>query len=456
MKNNHNQLAHGLKSRHVELMALGGAIGTGLFLGAGQSIRFTGPSLIIAYLIAGLAFFLLMRALGELLMTNPNAGSFIDFVTKYLGPKTGFVSGWVYWICWITMAMADITASGLYIKYWFPGVPPWITALVILLILFILNSAYVSAFGEAEFWFALVKIIAIVILIITGIIMVVSNFRTSAGHANVNNLVNYGFFAHGFKGFFLSFQMIAFSFTGIEMIGMTASETQNPRKELPRCINSVPTRILLFYVGSLLALMCIYPWNHISASSSPFVQVFQNVGIRSAASIINFVVLTAALSSCNSGIYTTSRMIFSMNKHSKSKLGQFMRTLSKHQVPTRAVGLSVITIAIAIILNLFMPKGIFTLITSMSTTCFLFIWIVIILTHLKYRKMTKPKAPDFEIPGYPFSDYFVLFFMFMVAFILIFQTKTFMALMGSIILFIFLYLGRIIYSYINHSGKSFK
>ncbi|XIF19943.1 MAG: amino acid permease [Acetilactobacillus jinshanensis] len=424
-------LARGLKSRHVELMALGGAIGTGLFLGAGQSIHFAGPSLILAYLIAGLAFFFLMRALGELLMSDPDCGSYIEFISKYLGHRTGFVAGWVYWFCWITMAMADVTATGLYMKFWFPAVPSWVTALIVLAILFLINSSDVSIFGEAEFWFALIKIVAIVILILTGIGMVIFDVKTNAGHATPMNLVNHGFFAHGLNGFILSFQMLTFSFTGIEMIGMTASETRNPDQELPKCINSVPTRILLFYVGSLLALMCIYPWNRISATSSPFVQVFSNLGVRSAAAIINFVVLTAALSSCNSGIYTTSRMIFSMD-NGNTKLSRFFRSLSKYHVPMHAVILSVLGIALAIPLNLFISHGAFVLITGMSTTCFLLIWILIILTHLRYRK-SNHELGSFRIPWYPFSDYYTLDFMLFVTVVLFLQKSTLTALIYSLI-----------------------
>lgn len=446
--NKHKGLARGLKSRHVELMALGGAIGTSLFLGAGQSIHFAGPSLIVAYLIAGLAFFFLMRALGELLMSDPNCSSYIEFIGKYLGHRTGFVAGWVYWFCWITMAMADVTATGLYMQFWFPGLPAWVTGLIVLAILFLINTSDVSIFGEAEFWFALIKIVAIVILIITGIVLVLFDVKTNAGHATPMNLVNHGFFAHGIKGFIMSFQMLTFSFTGIEMIGMTASETQNPEKELPKCINSVPTRILLFYVGSLLALMCIYPWNRISASTSPFVQVFSNLGIRSAAAIINFVVLTAALSSCNSGIYTTSRMVFSLTNR-KTKLGRFFDSLSKHHVPMHAVILSIIGIAAAIPLNLMISKGAFTLITGMSTTCFLLIWILIVLTHLRYRK-TNYKLGSFRIPWYPFSDYYTLAFMLFVVIVLLLQKSTLMALMDSLILLAILYAGKYISDYLKN------
>ncbi|MCT6822808.1 MAG: amino acid permease, partial [Apilactobacillus sp.] len=277
------ELSRGLKNRHVQLIALGGTIGTGLFLGAGESIQFAGPSIILAYLIAGIAGFFIMRSLGELLLSNVNCHSYIEFIEKYLGEKLGFVAGWTYWACWITIAMAEITAASLYIKYWFPSIPQWITGLVIIIILFLLNTVNVSAFGETEFWFALIKVIAILALIATGVVLVIINYKTPVGHASLGNLFGHKMFAHGLSGFFMSFQMVIFSFAGIEMIGMTASETHNPQKVIPKAINEVPSRILIFYIGSLIALMCIYPWNFINADSSPFVQVFQNIGIGAAA-----------------------------------------------------------------------------------------------------------------------------------------------------------------------------
>lgn len=446
-----NQLAHGLKPRHVQLIALGGAIGTGLFLGAGQSIKLAGPAIIFAYLIAGLVCFLIMRALGELLISNPNCRSYIDFITKYLGRRNGFVVGWTYWICWITIAMAEITAAGMYMKFWFPHLPQWVTGLIVLIILFILNSKNVSVFGETEFWFALIKIFAIIMLILTGIIMVMVHYRTHVGFVSLSNLVNYGFFSHGLKGFLLSFQMVVFSFVGIEMIGMTAAETKSPQREIPKCINSVPTRILLFYVGSLLALMCIYPWIDVSASSSPFVQVFANVGIKFAASIINFVVLTAALSSCNSAIFTTGRMVFSLCYNHHSKFGRKLSFVSKkHHVPTYAIGFSTLIIAISVLLNLMTPSGVFSFISSVSTTCFLYIWGMIVLTHLQYRRKVAKKhltsKLEFKMPGYPVSDYLALAFLAFVMVILMFKPETFIALVGSVIWLILMYWGYSIYS----------
>ncbi|MDO4455889.1 MAG: amino acid permease, partial [Ligilactobacillus agilis] len=244
------EYARKLKSRHIQLIALGGTIGTGLFLGSGKSIHLAGPSIVLAYLLTGGICFLLMRAMGELLLSDLKTHSFIDFIAKYLGKEVGFVAGWTYWICWITIAMADVTATGMYIQYWFPDIPRWLPGLIAIAILLGLNLITVGLFGETEFWFALVKILAIVALIMAGIVMVIVGFKTPLGHASLGNLVNYGgFFPKGIKGFLMSFQMVTFGFIGIEMIGVTASEAENPTKVIPKAINEIPTRIIIFYVG---------------------------------------------------------------------------------------------------------------------------------------------------------------------------------------------------------------
>ncbi|KRN79141.1 transporter ydgF [Fructilactobacillus lindneri DSM 20690 = JCM 11027] len=441
-KSGESGMERGLKSRHVQLIALGGTIGTGLFLGAGQSIHLAGPSLILAYLIAGLACFFLMRALGELLLSNTECVSFIDFIKKYLGPKTGFVAGWTYLVCWITIAMAEITAAGLYMQFWFPDLPIWVTGLFLLVVLFLLNSITVSAFGETEFWFAIIKVIAIIVLILTGVILVSIHYKTPVGYASISNLTNGSFFPHGFKGFFLSFQMVIFSFVGIEMIGMTASETKDPQKIIPKCINDVPVRIILFYVGSLVALMCIYPWNFVSPSSSPFVQVFQGIGIKSAAAIVNFVVLTAAASSCNSAIFTTGRMMYSLTKGSKNKFAKRLGTLSKRGLPTAAIFFSTLLIGLSVILDIVMPSGVFDFISSVATTCFLFIWSLIVITHYQYRKSLSKEqtnALTFKMPFFPYSDFFTVGFLVFVGVILIFRIQTLVALLGSVVWLIGLY-----------------
>ncbi|UQS85217.1 amino acid permease [Apilactobacillus apisilvae] len=446
--NDNSQLSKGLKNRHVQLIALGGTIGTGLFLGAGESIQFAGPSIILAYLIAGIAGFFIMRSLGELLLSDVNCHSYIEFIDKYLGKRLGFVAGWTYWACWISIAMAEITAAGLYIHYWFPAIPQWVTGLFLLIILFLTNSINVSAFGETEFWFALIKVVAILTLIATGVVLVVINYKTPVGHASISNLFGSSMFAHGFSGFLLSFQMVIFSFAGIEMIGMTASETNDPEVVIPKAINEVPSRILIFYIGSLVALMCIYPWEHINATSSPFVQVFQNIGITAAASIINFVVLTAAVSACNSAIFTTGRMIYSLTYGSKKYMGKQLGSLNKHQIPSKGILFSIAVIAVSLILNAYMPDGVFQLISSVSTTCFLFIWGLIVLAHIKYRKVVSDNNDDdkltFKMPLFPFSNYFVLAFLIFVAVIMLFRFNTLIALIGSIIWIACLYFIKLI------------
>lgn len=436
--------SRGLKSRHVQLIAIGGTIGTGLFLGAGQSIHLAGPSILLAYLITGIACFLLMRSLGELLLSNVDAHSFIDFIYEYLGEKVGFVAGWTYWICWVTIAMTEITAVGLYMKFWFPNLPQWIPGMVMLLILLGINLVTVGLFGETEFWFALIKIIAIVVLICIGIYMVVVNFKTSVGHASLTNLVNHGgFFPQGIKGFVLSFQMVLFSFVGIEMVGLTAAETENPMKVIPEAINEIPLRIILFYVGSLLAIMAIYPWNMISESQSPFVQVFENIGIKSAASIINVVVITAAASACNGSLFSTGRMLFSLNYGKKNQFSKKISTLSHNQVPAFALKFSTAVIAISVILNMFMAESVFTFISSIATTCFLFIWGTIVIAHLKYRRKIKlEKAEEtlaFKMPLFPMTNYLILAFLIFVGIVLCLKPDTLIALIASICWLVILY-----------------
>lgn len=440
------QLSRGLKSRHVQLIAIGGTIGTGLFLGAGQSIHLAGPAILIAYLVTGLVCFLLMRALGELLLSDLHTHSYIDFIKQYLGDKTGFVAGWTYWVCWITIAMAEITAAGEYMQFWWPKLPQWLPGLIILILLLGLNSINVSAFGETEFWFAIIKIAAILALIAVGIGMVLFSVKTPVGHASLTNLVSYGgFMPHGIKGLVLSFQMVLFSFIGIEMVGMTASETADPKTVIPKAINDIPVRIILFYVGSLFFLMCMYPWQYFSAAHSPFVQVFTNLGIRSAAAIINFVVLTAAASSCNSALFSTGRMLFSLTYDGKSKFAKRMGTLSTRQVPRNALWFSTLVIGLSVILNLLMPGKVFSLIASVSTTCFIFIWGAIVVAHIKYRHQAGSQAKvKFRMPLFPLSDYFILVFLAFIAVVLCLKFETLIALLVSAVWVVGLYIVKIV------------
>ncbi|USS88089.1 amino acid permease [Fructilactobacillus hinvesii] len=434
---NDRKLKRGLKNRHIQLIALGGTIGTGLFLGSGESITLTGPSILLAYAITGVICFFIMRALGTLLLSNLEANSFIEPITHFLGETTGFVAGWTYWMCWIIGAIAEVTAAGIYINFWFPGIPAWLTGLVILGIIYALNTINVAAYGETEFWFALIKVIAIVAIIVVGIVLVLINYKTPAGHASLTNLYSHKFFGHGWQGFALSFQMVVFSLTGVEMVGMTAGETKDPVHVIPKAIDAVPFRIILFYIGALAAIMCVIPWQTISPNQSPFVEVFKNIGINGAAGIVNFVVLTAATSACNSSIYTTGRMMFSLTHGSNGKVAQKLGTLSKRQIPQHAITFSTLIVAAAVLLNVFIPKGVFVFIASISTTLFLFMWSLIILAQMKYRKEVDAAGKEdqliFKMPWYPFSSYIVLIFLAFVAIVLLFRISSLLALIGSLI-----------------------
>lgn len=410
-------------------MAIGGAIGTGLFLGAGKTIQLTGPSILLAYIITGIVLFLIMRALGELLLSNLQYHSFVDFVRDYLGNMAAFITGWTYWFCWISIAMADITAVGLYTQFWFPNVPQWMPGLIALVILLGMNLATVKLFGEMEFWFALIKVIAILALIVVGLYMIFTGFTTDQGAASFTNLWSHGgWFPNGMHGFIISFQMVVFAFVGMELVGLTAGETENPEKVLPKAINQIPIRVLLFYVGALLIIMSIYPWSAIVPTESPFVQVFAAVGIAAAAGVVNFVVLTSAASACNSAIFSTSRMVYSMARDQNAP--ESFARVNHRKVPANALFFSTIVIFIAIVLNYIMPEGVFTLITSVSTVCFIFVWGIMVICHLKYRR-TQPglaRRSRFRLPLYPFSNVLILAFLAFVIVVLALAEDTRVAL----------------------------
>lgn len=432
-------LSRGLKNRHVQLLAIGGAIGTGLFLGAGRSIHLAGPSILFAYMITGAICFFMMRALGELLLSNLKYHSFVDFVRDYMGNGAAFVTGWTYWFCWISLAMADVTAAGLYIQYWLPDVERWVPSLIILVVLMVMNLTAVKLFGEMEFWFALIKVVAILSLILIGTFMILKGFSTNAGASSFANLWNHGgWMPNGVEGFILSFQMVVFAFTGIELVGLTAGETENPEKVIPKAINNIPIRIIIFYVGALLVIMSIYPWTAISPEKSPFVQVFSAVGIVAAASIVNFVVLTSAASACNSGIFSTSRMVYSLAKEDNAPA--VMKKLTGNQVPANATVFSTLVVLAAVVLQYIMPEGVFVLITSISTFCFIFIWAIITICHLKYRKnnLEVAAANKFKMPLYPIINYIILAFFAFVLVSLALNGETRVALFVTPVWFIML------------------
>ncbi|MBB2480784.1 amino acid permease [Bacillus sp. APMAM] len=435
-------LERGLKNRHIQLIAIGGAIGTGLFLGAGKSIHLAGPSIMLVYLIIGAFLFFVMRALGELLLYKSTTGSFTEFAETFIGPWAGFITGWTYWFCWIVTGIAEITAVGMYVKFWVPSIPQWIPALICVLVLLLINLATVKAFGEIEFWFALIKVIAIVALIVIGFVLVFMGFESHETKASFANLWNHGgFFPNGSSGFLLAFQMAVFSFVGIELVGVTAGEAENPEKTLPKAINSIPIRILIFYIGALFMIMSIYPWNGVDPASSPFVKVFSLIGIPAAAGIINFVVLTSAASSCNSGIFSTSRMLYTLANEGKAP--KMLKHLNERNVPAPALIGSTLVLLVGVLLNYLLPDKVFTLVTSISTICFIWVWGVIIVSHLRYRKLMPDNAKEnpFKMPLAPFSNWIVLAFFVFVLVLLGFAADTRVALFVTPVWFILLLIG---------------
>ncbi|MEX0379776.1 amino acid permease [Leuconostoc sp. MS02] len=430
------QLSRTLSGRHINMIALGGTIGTGLFLGAGDSIQKAGPAILLIYIITGFFVFSMMRALGELLLTDHNQTVFIGFIKKYLGARAGFVMGWTYWLGWIIIAMAELTAIGKYMQFWLPQTPAWLWELLFLGVLYSMNIIAVKAFGETEFWFALIKIVAIVAMILIGMIMVVFHIRSEVGVTQLSTLWQHGLIANHGHNLLAAFQMAFFAFLGVEFVGITAAETKDPLKTIPKSINSIIIRILIFYIGALLAIMTIQPWTNYSANTSPFVQVFSGIGIPAAAGIINFVILTAAASSLNSALFTTGRMIFSL-----SPKNSFFSQLNSHYIPMRGINLSTALIATVIGLNYIFPEDAFSMVTATASATFIVIYISLLITHIQYRKSDHfiNGQKKFLMPFAPFSNYLTILFMAGVFLILLFSPATMMTTILSIIWFVVLF-----------------
>jgi amino acid transporter, AAT family len=424
------ELHRGLEERHITLMSLGAAIGVGLFLGSASAIRLAGPGILLGYAFAGLIMFFIMRALGEMAIQKPVAGSFSKYARDYLGPLAGYITGWNYWFLWVVTCMAEITAVAIYMEYWFPDVPRWIWALSALVIMTTVNFLAVKAYGELEFWFALIKIVTIVAMIIVSLGMIIFGIGNGGIATGIANLWEHGgFFPNGIKGVLLSLQMVMFAYLGIEMIGVTAGEVKNPEKSLSRAIDSVFWRILIFYVGALFVIMSIYPWNEIGTKGSPFVMTFEQFGLPAAAGIINFVVLTAALSSCNSGIFSTGRMLFNLADHGEAS--EKFSELTKNGVPGMAVLASAAALLVGVVLNYIVPAKVFTWVTSIATFGAIWTWGVILLSQIRYRKSlseTEKINLKYKIPLFPFTSYVSLTFLALVIGLMAYNPETRIAL----------------------------
>ncbi|MEC4592091.1 MULTISPECIES: amino acid permease [Nitrospirillum] len=419
-------LVRGLKNRHVQMIALGGAIGSGLFLGSAQAIHKAGPSLLLAYALGGMAVFFMARALGELLLYRPVAGSFATYAHEFVGPWAGFVSGWSYWFLWVMVGIAELTAVGVYIRYWFPNLPQWVPVLAMLGVLLAANLRSVKVFGEFEFWFALIKVLAVVALLIFGVAVLGFDAGGLGTHASVSNLWTHGsLFANGTMATLLVFPAALFAFGGIELIGVTAGEAEDPGKTLPRAINGALLRILVFYIGAIVVIMSLVPWDQISPDFSPFVTVFDHFGIPAAAGVINFVVLTAAASACNSGIFSCGRMLHTLANAKEAPA--YFATLSDQHVPTRGIIASVVFMLAGVLVNYVAPEQAFIYVMSTVVVIQLWTWSIIIISHLFYRRAVAAGrvAPSpYRMPGAPWSGYLTLAFFALTLVLLAFDDNT--------------------------------
>ena len=427
-----NELKRGLSNRHIQLIALGGAIGTGLFLGIGPAAVMAGPSVILGYAIAGFIAFLIMRQLGEMVVEEPVSGSFSHFAYKYWGPFAGFASGWNYWILYILVSMAELTAIGTYVQYWWPEIPLWVSSLFFFILVTLLNFSNVKVYGEAEFWFSIIKVVAIIAMIIFGLYLILSG--TGGDGVSVANLWNdEGFFPKGlfaadgggsYLGLFAAMAVIMFSFGGLELIGITAAEAENPEKTIPKATNQVIYRILIFYVGALIILFSLSPWREITVGSSPFVTVFGSLeGFEFTisgrvisfttiiANVLNLVVLTAALSVYNSSLYCNSRMLYGLavQKNAPAVLAK----LNKNHVPVMAIGVSAVFAVICVLINKLIPEQALSYLMSLVVSALLINWFMISLTHIFFRKAKHSeglKQTKFPSIFYPIGNYICLAF----------------------------------------------
>lgn len=435
-------LKRGLSARHIRFMALGSAIGTGLFYGSASAIQMAGPAVLLAYLIGGGAVFMVMRALGEMAVHNPVAGSFGHYASTYLGPMAGFILGWTYAFEMVIVAIADVTAFGIYMGFWFPEVARWVWVLGIVFLIGGLNLCNVRVFGEMEFWLSLLKVGAIVAMILAGLGIMAFGFSQAGSPqaGGIGNLFEHGgFMPNGVGGLIASFAVVMFAFGGIEIIGVTAGEAKDPQRVIPKAINAVPLRILLFYVLTLLVLMCLYPWPQIGSQGSPFVQIFSNLGIGSAAAVLNIVVISAAISAINSDIFGAGRMMYGLAQQGHAPRG--FGKLSKHGVPWMTVLVMGAALLIGVLLNYLIPENVFLLIASIATFATVWVWLMILLTQVAMRRgMSRDQVArlQFPVPFWPYGPAMAIAFMVFIFGVLGYFPDTQAALLVGVLWVVFL------------------
>ncbi|CAN2253489.1 amino acid permease [Bacillus vallismortis] len=409
------ELKRGLGARHIQMIALGGTIGVGLFMGSASTISWTGPSVLLAYAICGIFIFFIMRAMGEMLYVEPSTGSFATFGHNYIHPLAGYMTAWSNWFQWVIVGMSEIIAVGSYMKYWFPDLPAWIPGIVAMVILGAANLISVKSFGEFEFWFAMIKIVTIILMIIAGIGIIFFGFGNGGDPIGLSNLWSHGgFFTNGFSGFFFALSLVIAAYQGVELIGITAGEAKDPKNTLRSAIQSIIWRILIFYIGAIFVIVTVYPWDELNSLGSPFVSTFAKIGVTAAAGIINFVVITAAMSGCNSGIFSAGRMLYTLGVNGQAP--KFFTKISRNGVPLYGTIAVMIGLAVGVVLNYIAPPKIFVYVYSASVLPGMIPWFVILISHIGFKK-AKGAALDkhpFKMPFAPFTNYVTIAFLLMV------------------------------------------
>ncbi|WP_344682358.1 amino acid permease [Saccharopolyspora taberi] len=408
------------------MIAMGGAIGVGLFLGVGGRMEQSGPALVLSYVLCGVAAFFVMRALGELVLYRPVAGSFVEYSREFIGPWAGFATGWMYFLNWAGAGIAEITAAGIYVAKWFPDFPQWLTALICLVVLLAVNLLSVRLFGELEFWFSVIKVLAILAFLAVGLSLVLTDAEVGGTTAGPHNLVDHGgFLPNGLPLVLMSLQGVMFAYASIEMVGIAAGETKDPGKVMPKAINSVVWRIGVFYVGSVLLLAMVLPWTAYNGDQSPFVTVFSSIGIPWAGDLMNFVVLTAALSSCNSGLYSTGRILRSLAQRGEAPA--FTERLNSRRAPYGAVLFTGAVFLAGVLLNYVVPKEAFDIATSISALGVIATWAALLHAQTRLRKRAASGElvrPAYRMPGSPYTNWVVLAFLVLIVLLAGFSDET--------------------------------
>jgi amino acid transporter, AAT family len=400
MEKKQEDLKRGLLPRHVQFIALAGMIGTGIFKGSSDTLSMAGPSVVVSYLIGGLILFIVMAALGEMAIVYPNLNIQL-LVKKAFGSRTSFIVGWLYWINYVLVTTVELLAAGSFLQFWIPSAPLWLLSFICAVVIVAINLFQVSYYGETEFWFASIKIIALVAFIILGALLVFGIVPSPVRNPVSNLLGHGGFFPHGIKGTLNAFLVVMFSYGGAELIGVAVTETKDAERVMPKIIKSTIWRIIIFYIFPILIICSIIPWNQVTGKDSPFVQVFSFAGLPGAASIMNFVLLTAVLSAANSGIYATSRTLFSMGQSGEAP--KLLSKTTKSGTPVIGIMITSICILAGVFLAYITPDQVIGYLMTIPGFTVMIIWICICAAQIKLRPAYK-KLPGFQLKGFPYTN----------------------------------------------------